>query len=116
MKLGTVDYVSSYFKYKTPKHITGLPTHKSLKRFKKELQANTISIESDLGGGNHGYLGLLLIDEECATIPIPQIFLHPTYQPPLEIPETATAIQALHLKETHAEAKISYSECKNIEN
>lgn len=63
MSLGTIDYASSYFKYKTPMLIRGVPTHKSLKRLKAELQANASSIETDLGGGNHRYLGLVLTDE-----------------------------------------------------
>ena len=62
MNLGTIDYASSYFKCKTPTPIRGIPTHKALKRLKTELQANASSVESDLGGGNHGYLGLVLTD------------------------------------------------------
>ena len=63
MKLRIVDYASSYFKYKTPAPIKGPPTHQALKCQKKELQANASSIKTDLGGGNHGYLGLILTDE-----------------------------------------------------
>ena len=59
MTLGTVDYATSYFKYKTPTPIQGTPTNKTLKRLKTELRANASSVESDLGGGNHGYLGLV---------------------------------------------------------
>ena len=63
MKLGIVNCPSSYFKCKTPTPVTGTPTHKVLKRLKKELQANVSSIETDLGGVNHGHLGLMLTDE-----------------------------------------------------
>ena len=69
MTIGTIDYASSYFKYKMPTPIRGEPTHKLLKRLKLELQSNASSIETDLGGGNHGYLGLVLTEEEYATIP-----------------------------------------------
>ena len=58
--LGTIDYASSYFKYKTPTPIRGEPSCKLLKRLKIELQANSRSVGTDLGGGNHGYLGLIL--------------------------------------------------------
>ena len=51
---GSIDYASSYFKYKTPTPIRGEPTHKALQRLKNELQANASSIETDLGGGDHG--------------------------------------------------------------
>ena len=62
MTLGTIDYASSYFKYKNPTPIKGKPMYKSLKRLKMELQANASSVETDLGGENHGYLELVLTD------------------------------------------------------
>ena len=115
MTLGSIDYASSYFKYKTPIPIRGEPTHKSLKRLKLELQANASSVETDLGGGNYGYLGLVLTDEEYAAIPNTQPFVAPNYPPPLVIPTTATQIQALELKEQYEEAKRLYLECRNVE-
>ena len=65
MTIGAVDYASSYFKYKTPTPIQGTPTNKTLKRLKQELRANASSVESDLGGGDHGYLGLC--HSSCST-------------------------------------------------
>ena len=79
MAIKAIDYASSYFKYKTPTPIRSEPTHKSLKRLKLELQANASSVETDLGGGNHGYLGLVLTDEEYATILHTQSFVAPNY-------------------------------------
>jgi len=92
MTIGTIDYASLYFKYKTPTPIRGEPTHKSLKRLKLELQSNASSVETDLGGGNYGYLGLVLTDEEYATIPNTQPFVAPNYPPTLVIPPTSTQI------------------------
>ena len=115
MTIGTIDYASSYFKYKTPTPIRGELTHKSLKRLKLELQSNASSVETDLGGGNHGYLGLVLTDEEYATIPNTQPFVAPNYPPTLVIPPMSTQIQAIELKEQHNEAKRLYLECKNVE-
>ena len=68
MTPGTVDHTVSYFKCKTPTPIHGTPTNSSLKRLKLELRANATSVESELGGGNHGYLGLVLTNTEYATI------------------------------------------------
>ena len=39
------------------------------KRLKLELQANASSVETNLGGGNHSYLGLVLTDTKYTTIP-----------------------------------------------
>ena len=115
MTIGSIDYASSYFKYKTPTPICGEPTNKALKTLQKELQANASSVETDLGGGNHGYLGLVLTDAEYTTIPNTQPFIPPTYPPPLVIPANSTPIQALELKEQYNEQKRFYLECKNIE-
>ena len=68
MAPGAVDYTASYFKYKTPTPIQGAPTNKILKRLKQELRANVSSVELDLGGGDHGYLGLVLTDVEYTTV------------------------------------------------
>ena len=51
MIVGSVDYSSSYFKYKTATPIQGEPTNKTVKKLKLELQANASSVETDLGGG-----------------------------------------------------------------
>ena len=59
---GSIDYATSYFKYKTPTPIRDKPTNKVLKRLKIELQANASSIESDLRGEDHVSLGLVLSD------------------------------------------------------
>ena len=115
MKTGSVDYASSYFKYKTATPIRGEPTNKALKRLKLELQANASSVETDLGGGDHGYLGLVLTDQEYASIPGTEPFIAPMYPGPLDIPNNATPIQALNLKDQHSEEKRLHLECRNVE-
>ena len=63
-----VDYVSTYFKYPIATKITGEPSFKTLKQLKRELKANASSVDTNLGGGNHGYLGLVLSDAEYLTV------------------------------------------------
>ena len=75
---GNIDYATVYFKYSTPTPITDEPSKKSLKRLKTELRANASSGDTDLGGGDHGYLGLILTDVEYARItPTPPPFVAP---------------------------------------
>ena len=69
--------------------------HKALKCLKAELQVNASSIETNLGGGNHRYLGLVIIDTECITISNIQPFIVPHYSNQLVILLTATAIETL---------------------
>ena len=116
MAQGAIDYAAAYFKYKTPTYIQGMPTNKTLKRLKTELRANASSVESDLGGGDHGYLGLVLSATEYANItPSPPPFIPPEYPAALDIPAGTTQVQAFQLKEAHKEAKKLYYECKNVE-
>ena len=114
MATGAVDYAASYFKFKTPTPIIGAPTHKTLKRLKQELRVNASSVESDLGGGDHGYLGLVLDDAEYATISL-TAFEGPNYPAALTIPNGTSQIEALNLREHYKEDKRIYLECKNVE-
>ena len=114
MTIGAVDYAASYFKYKTPTPVQGAPTNKTLKRLKQELRANASSVESDLGGGDHGYLGLVLTDPEYTTVS-PTAFSAPTFPAALEIPAGTDQVNALNLREQHKEKKRAYYECKNVE-
>ena len=79
MNFGTINYAASYFKFKTPTPIRGVPAYKTLNLLKLELQANASSVETDLGGGNHGCLGLVLTDAEHATISDTEPFAAPAY-------------------------------------
>ena len=94
MMNGAVDYAALYFVYKTPTQIIGAPTNKSIKRLKTELCASSSSVECALGGG-HGYLGLILDDEEYATTSsVP--FEAPHYPVPLVIPPGTSQVKALN--------------------
>ena len=115
MKIGSVDYAASYFKYKTATPIRGEPTNKVLKRLKLELQANASSVETDLAGGDNGYLGLVLTDQEYASIAGTRLFGPPMYPGLLDIPDNVTSIQVLNLKDQHSEERCLYLECKNVE-
>ena len=67
-----------------------------------------------LGGGDHGYLGLVLDDAEYAAVSA-TAFVAPRFPATLTIPGTASQVQALNLRETHKESKREYYECKNVE-
>jgi len=115
MTIGAVDYAASYFKYKTPTPIQGTPTNKTLKRLKQELRANASSVETDLGGGDHGYLGLVLTEQEYQAVSNDP-FEAPEYPEALTIPRGTDQVRAFNLREIHKENKRLYYECKNVEN
>ena len=115
MATGSVDYATSYFKHKTRTSIRVKPTNKTLKQLKIELQANTSSVEMNLGGGNHGYLGVVLLDVDYVSVPRTQPFVAPNFPRTLMIPPTATPIQALELREVQYEIRQDFMECNNVE-
>ena len=111
-----IDYALLYFKYKNPSPINSEPTYNSLKWLKTELRANASSVDTDLGGGDHGYLGLVLSDVEYARInPQPAAFVAPNFPGALVIDPAFTAVQAVQARESHAEEMALYRECKNVE-
>ena len=65
---GPVDYAKTYFLHPTLTTIHGEPNYASLKLLKKELKANASTVTSDLGGGGHGHLGLVLTPHEYSMI------------------------------------------------
>ena len=111
-----VDYATLYFKYPVPTPIIGEPTNKSIKQLKQELRANSSSVDTDLGGGDHGYLGLYLSDVEYAWInPTPTPFVAPAWPGTLALDPASTAVQAVHAREAHQDKIRLYRECKNME-
>ena len=116
---GTIDYAPSYFKHKTPSPIRGDPIHKSLKSPQTELQANASSVEIDLGGENHGYLGLVKTEADYAEISNTSPFdvyvcRCPVCPPALTIPENSPPIGVLELKEEQVEKKDSTYNAKML--
>ena len=61
-------------------------------------------MDKDLGGGDHGYLGLYLSDVEYAqAIPIPTPFVASVCPNALAIDPDITAVDDVHAKEAHQE-------------
>ena len=81
----TIDYTHTRFEHTVLPKIHGQPTFTALNKLKTYLKANAKSVRSNLGGGFHGHLGLVLTDEEYAMLsdipfeePVhPLDFIHP---------------------------------------
>ena len=56
----TVEAIIESFPTSSIPCIEGEPTYKSIKEVEKIIITNASSIESELGGGNHGLLGLVI--------------------------------------------------------
>ena len=60
----SVNYKDSYSEHPVLTTIRGEPTYETLHHPKNELKANASSVTTTLGGVNHGYLGMILTQEE----------------------------------------------------
>ena len=111
---GNVDYAKVYFKFPVPTPIRGEPTHSDISQLKKEIRANTASVDCDLGGGDHGYLGLVLAPQEYRKISQTE-FKVPTYPPALTIPSGTDPVVALNRRTKHTEERDAHRRCKEVE-
>jgi hypothetical protein len=86
----TMNIRESYFQHTVLTKTVGDPTYQSLVKLEMECKANGKSVPSTLGGGNQGYLGLIVNPTVYARISPNDPFIRPTL-PILPDPTGATA-------------------------
>ena len=97
-----IDYVDTYFEFCVLTKIHGEPTYETLKAMKNQLKSNAYSVASNLGGGTHGHLGLLLTAAEYATMSrIP--YVRPVHPGILTIPPGTAQHEATSLRSEQKE-------------
>ena len=62
------NYQETLFTYPDLTPIHGEPTYKTLKVLHNQLKANARAVCTNLRGGNHGYLALILSPEQYAKV------------------------------------------------
>ena len=108
------NYIDNNFEYTVLTKIHDVPTYSSLKMIKDEIKANASSVQSDLGGGRHGYLGLVLTPAEYAAVSnIP--FVRPINPLPLVIPAGTANYESTRLREDHKELRRVFRESVSVE-
>ena len=80
-----VDYLKTYFEYPELTKIHDSPDFASLKKIKDELKSNAARVPTNLGGGAHGHLGLILTPAEYALISATP-YVRPVHPGPLVLP------------------------------
>ena len=61
MPFKQIDYITTVFEHSVLTNISGEPKYRSLRQIKRECAANAARVHSNLGGGAHGLLGIVLI-------------------------------------------------------
>ena len=73
------DYKAKFFEYKTLTKVHGKPTIDTILQVYKQLKRNAQCVPTTLGGGQLGYLALLLTNTAYATIPGATAFTKPVH-------------------------------------
>ena len=95
----------------TPIH--GEPTFKTLHKLWKNIKANFKSVISNLGGGAHGHLGLVLTDAQYTLIS-PTPFVYPTHPGPISVPYGTTAHANSNMWIAHTKRVILFIEVMGV--
>ena len=114
MSAHQVDY-SRLFEVQDVPKIHGEPDYESITKLKDILKANASRITSELGGGGHGHLGLILSALEYGAVShIP--YIRPAHPGPLEIPHGTAQHAATALRLDHKKAILLYHETIDLDN
>ena len=115
------------FKHKELTPIQGVPTLDTILRLFRQVKQNAQSIPTKLGGGQLGYLALVLKQREYDNINISQPFDRPTDPGTFRMPTSAsrnmrsgtptpvTAVDIANAKAVHEEKERLYWQCQGVE-
>ena len=107
------DYRNSHFEFPIFSKVIGEPDYEQLLCIQKELKANAQSVHSTLGGGAHGYLGLLTSLIQY-TLVSHVSFVIPVFPAPLVIQVNATQHMTYTLQQAHRDLVCIFQECKAV--
>ena len=86
-----------------------------MKTLRKQIKANSGSINCDLGGGKQGHLGLVLPEIDYTKLST-EPYTEQTHPGSLNIPIATAHHEAVRLREKHNEKLYIFCEALNIEN
>ena len=89
MTISTVTYCETIFEHTDLTKITGVLTYDNLHLLHKEIKANAMAVQSNLGGGQHVYIGLVVRPTDYALLTNTP-FVSQVYTGNLRIPIAAT--------------------------
>jgi hypothetical protein len=99
----------------TPVKIEGQPNYDSLSALREVLKQNAASVSTDRGGGQHGYLGIILSDAMYATIAPNDAFVRPAAPANTPtIPAGGTAAAIAEAVRLHADELRQWREYVNL--
>ena len=109
----TIDYANTLFDYPVLTKIHGKPTFTALTSLKKQLKANARSVRSNLGGGAHGHLGLVLSPTEYALISNTP-FVEPEHPGEFNVQPNIDSYTSSQQERAHAEQLRQFHVCGDV--
>ena len=109
----SVDYRNNFFEIANLTRIHGEPTFESIRTLQHEILINAQCVHSDLGGGAHGHVGLVLRPQEYA-LHSNAAYRRPTHPGPLIVPAGTTNHMLNTLREQHRERVRVFQEVEGI--
>ena len=114
MSIPTVNYRESFFEKPDLTPVIGKPDYETLYQTIVDLRTNAISVHSNLGGGNHGHLGLLMSPAQYAVeSQVP--FIRPTHPGALNIPVATARHLADQMEREYKENLRVFHEVRGVE-
>ena len=110
------DTLTDNFPYPIIPKIKGKPTRRDIEKLQKKIFANAATIQTNLGGGNHGHLGLAMKPEEHTIATGGQAFHRPENSGLVPaIPQGSTHHEILALQNAHATNLKQYNTCNLVD-
>ena len=111
-----IDYKNNFFQYPDLTRIIGEPTTASLITLHTEVKSNAQAVNSPLGGGENGHLGLVVTPEVYATlVPGGTPYVRPVNPGNLIINGDETQYQIAQRRQEHDEATRAFRELIGVE-
>eukprot|EP00957_Ditylum_brightwellii_P169216 12879958-Ditylum_brightwellii.AAC.1 len=110
-----IDYKNNYFEYQELTPIQGEPTTAALLNLCSKVRSNVQSVDTMLGGGANGHLGLVCDTAIYASIPGASTYLRPLNPGQLIVTSTAMQAQMAQLQDQHEDALHLFREVTNVE-
>ena len=108
-----IDYITTYFQYKTLTKIHGAPTYEALQEMQDQLKANAASVNTNLGGGANGHLGIVLTPMEYRNVSN-TAYTRPNHPGRAVIPAGTTNHEASRLHRQHTEDLREFREAIDV--
>lgn len=97
------DYKNTHFEFPELTKIHGEPSTQSLITLQREIRANADSVNTTLGGGSLGHLGLVCSDATYALIPGSSPYIRPVLPTVVTMDSSATQFQIAQSNEIYKE-------------